>query len=238
MKIGFTCLIPAFNEGPRIGAVLRSILSTPEVSAVIVIDDGSSDDTGLVAKALGARVIRLAENQGKTAALARGLGEVKTSHVVLIDADLEGLSSADISALIHPVASQRADVSLSLRSNAPWPWRMIGVDYITGERVVPTWLLQDAEQDLPMLPRFGFEVFLNDRMRTARLSIKVVRWMSVTSPLKAHKRGFWQGMLADLAMLRDIFRTVSPLDAIKQIRYFCKTGPESANATQKSCAIL
>jgi len=63
MKTGFTCLIPAYNEGARIGAVLRTVMATPELAAVIVIDDGSSDDTALVAKAAGARVIRHAQNQ-------------------------------------------------------------------------------------------------------------------------------------------------------------------------------
>jgi glycosyltransferase involved in cell wall biosynthesis len=233
MKFGFTCLIPAYNEGPRIGAVLRAVMSTAELSAVIVIDDGSSDDTFLVAKAAGARVIRQAQNQGKTAALARGLTEVTTSHVVLIDADLEGLRPLDISALIRPVASQRAEVSLSLRSNAPWLWRVIGVDYITGERVVPTWLLQDAAQDLATLPRFGFEVYLNDCIGAARLATEVVRWDSVASPLKSRKRGFWRGMQADFAMMADIFGTVSPFGAIRQIRYFRSAASELAKAARR-----
>jgi len=155
---------------------------------------------------------------------------VKTSHVVLIDADLEGLRPSDISALIRPVASHRADVSLSLRGNAPWLWRVIGVDYITGERVVPTWLLHDAGQDLATLPRFGFEVYLNDRIRAAHLATEVVRWDFVASPMKSRKRGFLRGMQADFAMMADIFRTVSPVGAIRQIRYFRPIAPEPEKA--------
>ncbi len=63
--------------------------------------------------------------------------------------------------LLMPVRSGRADVAISLRQNAPWVWRWIGLDYISGERVMR------RETVLPYLDRmaglkgFGLEVFLN-----------------------------------------------------------------------------
>ena len=62
-------LIPCFQEGPRIGAVVRG---AARHLPVLVIDDGSTDDTAGEAEAAGATVIRQAPNQGKGAALRAG----------------------------------------------------------------------------------------------------------------------------------------------------------------------
>jgi glycosyltransferase involved in cell wall biosynthesis len=60
-------IVPAHNEGPRIGAVVRSLVD--QGLPVLVVDDGSSDDTGDAARAAGARVLSLTPNRGKGAAL-------------------------------------------------------------------------------------------------------------------------------------------------------------------------
>lgn len=212
-----TCLIPAYNEAARIGLVLNAVLGHPHIAEVLVIDDGSSDGTAEIAQNLGAKVIRLAGNSGKTGALCVGLAKVKTSHVLLIDADLLGLSASAITSLIAPVAAGHAEASISLRGNAPLIWRLLGLDYISGERVIPMTLLAGQIQELAALPRFGFEVFLNDLLIAAQTRISVVRWPDVQSPSKASKRGLIAGLGADAAMMRDIFWTVSPWHCLRQI---------------------
>jgi len=137
--------------------------------------------------------------------------------VLLLDSDLLGLTSEHLSALIAPVCLGRTDVAISLRANAPHLWRLIGLDYISGERVMPLSLLQADLQALRDLPRFGIEVHLNRRWISAGQRIAVVPWPGVHSPSKSRKRGFFAGLLADLAMLRDISRTVSLRDAAAQI---------------------
>jgi glycosyltransferase involved in cell wall biosynthesis len=64
-------IIPAYSEGRFIGGVVRQVLQ--HVQAVLVIDDGSSDNTAAEAEAAGAKVIRHATNLGKGAALKTGL---------------------------------------------------------------------------------------------------------------------------------------------------------------------
>lgn len=80
-------LIPGFQEGPRIGAVVaRTLASLP----VLVVDDGSTDDTAQAAEAAGARVIRQVPNQGKGAALRAGFRvalDEGWDAVVTLDAD-------------------------------------------------------------------------------------------------------------------------------------------------------
>ena len=232
----FTCLIPAHNEAARIGAVLAAVRGTcqpagdcaaPErglLAEVIVIDDGSDDGTADLAEAAGARTLRLSPNRGKSGALAAGLAMVKTSHVVLLDDDLIGLTSGDIARLMAPVVDGRADASLSLRGNAPLIWRMLGVDYITGERVIPMSVIRPFLQQVQGLPGFGFEVFLNEVMRDAHLVVGIVSWPGVISPTKAHKRGAWAGMVQDIGMIGDILRTIGVMTALRQMAFLWRFG--------------
>lgn len=63
-------IVPAHNEGPRIGAVVGMLVQ--QGLPVLVVDDGSSDDTSAAARAAGARVLSLRPNRGKGAALKAG----------------------------------------------------------------------------------------------------------------------------------------------------------------------
>jgi glycosyltransferase involved in cell wall biosynthesis len=213
-----TCLIPAWNEAPRIGAVLEVVADHPLINRVVVLDDGSTDGTGEVARGFGAEVLQTPGNLGKTAALAMGLRQVEKGLVLLLDADLVGLSKEDISALIAPVLSGDAHVSISLRGNAPWVWQQIGLDYISGERVLPVDLLRPHLDRFATLPRFGFEVFLNKLLIMAATPVAIVPWPKVASPSKASKKGsIFQGLRADLRMIGDMFRTMGILGCARQI---------------------
>jgi glycosyltransferase involved in cell wall biosynthesis len=80
-------LIPGYNEGPRIGTVVRAAL---EYLPVIVVDDGSSDDTAARAREAGAIVIEQRPNQGKGAALRMGFRRAIAAGydaVLTLDAD-------------------------------------------------------------------------------------------------------------------------------------------------------
>ena len=84
-----TVLIPAYNEEETIKDTILSIQSqSRQVNEIIVIDDCSSDKTGLIAKSLNVKVIRLPKNSGtKSKAQNFGLKFVKTDLLVTIDAD-------------------------------------------------------------------------------------------------------------------------------------------------------
>lgn len=214
---GITCLVPAHNEAPRIGGVIDVVGRHPAVAALLVVDDGSTDGTGEVARAAGAAVITGPGNSGKTRALMLGLASVRTSHVLLLDADLLGLGPHEISALVAPVAERRAVASISLRGNAPRVWRALGVDYISGERLIPVDLLAGQESALEALPRFGFEVFLNRLLIARDEPVAIVRWPGVSSPSKASKRGLLRGAAGDAGMIVDILRTIPPRQIVTQI---------------------
>lgn len=69
-------VIPAKNEAERIGSTIRAARLLPHVDLVVVVDDGSEDDTSAVAREHGASVVRHATNRGKAAAMETGAAAV------------------------------------------------------------------------------------------------------------------------------------------------------------------
>lgn len=231
-----TCLVPAWNEAARLSGVLEALVGHPLIDRLLVIDDGSTDGTAEIAEAAGAEVLRLGINRGKTCALAAGIDRLEGRFVMLIDADLQGLTAGDVTRLAMPVLTGAAEVSISLRSNAPWIWRAIGVDYISGERVLPVALLKRARPALPGLPRFGFEVFLNRAIRAGALRVAIVDWPGVVSPTKGRKQGFWRGLRGDLAMVGDILRCQSPRELLVQILYLRRGAAFAKPRQNRACS--
>lgn len=112
-----TVVVPAYNEGERIGPVVRDLL---ENYSVLVVDDGSIDGTASKAERAGATVVRQSENRGYIAALKRGFREAASEIIVTFDADGEHRPE-DIERLIQPIEEDRLDLVLGARTTIPRP---------------------------------------------------------------------------------------------------------------------
>lgn len=110
-----TAIIPAKNEGISIGSIV--IKTKRHVDRVIVIDDGSIDDTASIARSAGAEIIRHQTNKGKGEALKTGFYEARkngTKIIVTIDGD--GQHDPDeIPKLIEPIKLGMADIVIGSR---------------------------------------------------------------------------------------------------------------------------
>ena len=111
-------VIPAKDEASRIAATVRSALQIPDVAAVVVVDDGSTDDTAAVARDAGAEVTRHERNRGKGAAMQTGADYVQRHHgcpggLLFIDADLQD-SAVATAALVLPVLADAADMTIAV----------------------------------------------------------------------------------------------------------------------------
>lgn len=106
-------LIPAYNEADTIAETVKAVKSIRGVDKIIVIDDGSSDDTSKVASDAGASVIRLEKNSGKGTALNIGLAQTDADIILMLDADL-GASAVEAGQLLEPVIRGEADMSIAV----------------------------------------------------------------------------------------------------------------------------
>ena len=86
-KLGFSIsvVIPAYFEEKTIGEIVQRCL--PFADEVLVINDGSTDDTSKIAKAAGARVVDLPENRGALGATQVGLKEAQGDIIITLDGD-------------------------------------------------------------------------------------------------------------------------------------------------------
>ena len=80
-------VIPAFNEAASIGAVVLDLAAAARWLEILVVDDGSSDQTGANAAAAGARVIRHPYNKGNGAAVKSGIRQSTGVFILIADAD-------------------------------------------------------------------------------------------------------------------------------------------------------
>ena len=80
-------VVPAFNEASSIGALIADLRAAAAWHEILVVDDGSADDTAARAAAAGARVIRHPYNKGNGAAVKTGIRQAAGVFVLIVDAD-------------------------------------------------------------------------------------------------------------------------------------------------------
>ncbi|NLW55402.1 MAG: glycosyltransferase family 2 protein [Firmicutes bacterium] len=104
-----TVLIPAFNEEKTIAETVQAVQKIPGVVRIVVIDDGSHDQTAQRAEEAGAIVLKTPKNLGKGGALNLGLTEVVGDFLLLLDADL-GQTAREGRKLLESVVKGQADL--------------------------------------------------------------------------------------------------------------------------------
>lgn len=119
-KLPVAVIIPAYNEAERITATVQAALGIAGVERVVVVDDGSTDDTAKIAKRAGAEVISKPHKRGKGAAMGSGVAYLRKSAqpgadylLLFVDGDL-GASASACEVLIEPVASGRCSMSIAV----------------------------------------------------------------------------------------------------------------------------
>ena len=206
MKI--TALLPAYNEEDRVGDVINALKKNKYVDNIVVVDDGSEDNTALIAKKAGARVIEMKQNKGKGAAIQKGIKKLDSDIALMLDADLIGLTTHHIQILIEPLLEDEADMVVGVlkEGRGLTDLAQLVTPNLSGQRAVKLDIIKDLN-DIDN-EGFGVEITLNKYVRdNGRL--KFVDLPGLTHVMKEEKMGFIKGVRARLKMYGDIIKAVN-----------------------------
>ena len=205
-----TIVVPAFNEGERLGATLPKILGHLSGSGteteLIIVDDGSTDDTAAVAErtlaesgSVEARLLRYEKNRGKGYAVRLGLLAASADIALFSDADLSTPVS-EVGKLVDPIRNGECDLTFGSRAldrkligvHQPWRREQGGRIFNLIVRVatgLPFWDTQCGFKafrmsvcrpliEAALIDRFGFDVELIYLAHLAGLRLREipVRW--------------------------------------------------------------
>lgn len=167
----WSVIIPAYNEEKRIGNTVKALQSIPIIDQILVVNDGSMDNTRRVAIQAGAEVKNLKKNMGKGAALNEGIKYISQDFVAFIDADLEE-KAIEVLKLFNPIKNNFADLTIAIfpqktsksglgltKGFSKW-----GINFLTGQLMQEPLSGQRAMRKeilkilSPFSSRFGVEV--------------------------------------------------------------------------------
>lgn len=197
-------IICAYNEEKTIKNVVLSISQSRTANEIIVVNDGSVDNTQKeieeLKKEIEIRDIHFKENKGKGFAMAAGVEQAKSDIVLFIDADLSNIAAEHITQLINPLLNKEADMVLGQATETLINYSINPFKSFTGQRAL---LKADI---IPVLDKmktskFGVETLLNLYYQSLGKTVKYVMLKNLehptkfakTSPFKAIKEFLYEG---------------------------------------------
>jgi len=216
-------VIPAYNEAPTVGAVLRTAAASGLVSEIILVDDGSADGTAEayqrvraeVATAGGPasippdfRLVSHPRNLGKAIAMRDGLQLAGGDVVMFLDADLIGLKPEHLGALLAPLLDEsdyRSSLGVFAGGRAATTMAQKIAPFISGQRAC----FREDLKGFTAWERVGFgvETALNRYLQEKGIKVRVVELAGLTHRMKEEKRGVLRGFGARMKMYWQILRT-------------------------------
>jgi polyisoprenyl-phosphate glycosyltransferase len=203
-----TAIIPAYNEEKTVAEVIKVVQSSDLVDKVIVVSDGSEDETANIAREFrGIEVIELIENLGKGGALRKGMTKCDSDIILLLDADLVGLTTDHIETLIYPVKKNIADMTIGIfnkgRISTDFAQRL--TPYLSGQRAIKREIIEKTSS--LDITRYGLEVAVTKYAKTNNVRVKEVPLYNLTHMMKEEKFGLVKGFSERVKMYWDVMRT-------------------------------
>lgn len=199
-------IVPALNEEETIGNVVETLSKSPLLDEIIVVSDGSTDQTVEVARRAGAtRVIDHDEPHGKGNAMHFGTTYTHAPCVAFFDADLRGLTIEHVEQIVLPVLYESRDMNIGLRDKGPILTDLQKrLPLISGERAMKREIIMGIKQKY--LQGFMVETALNQYCKAHGYSIGTVVLKGLTMRRKYEKVGSAKAVKGYAKMAFDILK--------------------------------
>ncbi|MBI5222079.1 MAG: glycosyltransferase [Candidatus Magasanikbacteria bacterium] len=195
-----SAVVPAYNEAETIGVVIEELKKCPLVGEIVVVDDGSDDDTAKAARLAGARVISHTDNLGKAVAMENGVKATKNPIIMFVDADITGFTAQKMEKIILPVLNGSRIMYIGVvRRRAYWLNKIIRLlPLISGLRVIK----KELWFKVPNKYKKGYqmEIALNYFAKTSGQKVGHCFLGGIRHVIKEKKRGPLLGLLARIKM--------------------------------------
>ena len=215
-----SAIVPCYNEAERIGRVLTVLLRSAIIGQVIVVNDGSTDNSLEAIQSYQhpkLTLVNLVENRGKGDAVKAGLRRARYPLIFLCDADLRGLKEAHLHLLLKEYQKAPGQqIVVGLKEKQGFFGTALGkllrrrvLPLIAGERLIARSLLKKILAH-KLASHYGLEIFMNYYCRKNKITIKKVELKKVNDLPKFRKAGYgwWLYLLEGLQILRNIFRSI------------------------------
>lgn len=201
-------IIPAYNEGKTIGNVLKVLMAMKDLDEVIVVNDGSGDNTATVARNYNARVVDLPKNSGKSIAVLTGVKNTQAEIILMLDADLVGLKELHVRELLQPVYSGEADMTIGIFKNGRGATDLAQriAPFLSGQRALKRDVFDKLEKY--SVKDYGLEIALTLMAERENIRVRHVELRNLTHVMKEEKRGLLAGFLSRIKMYWDIIYCV------------------------------
>ncbi|MEX1112573.1 MAG: glycosyltransferase family 2 protein [Candidatus Andersenbacteria bacterium] len=197
-------VVPAYNEGERIGNVLQVLAGYPGFDEVIVVDDGSTDNTTAVARQFTDIVITHEHNSGKGQAMDEAVRRSTADIIFFSDADVVGLTHTMIDRTLEPVISNKVDMMIAMRNRKIYYLRFILniIPLLGGERAVR----RDLWERVPAFykSRFKIEAALNFYAKYHGHGFSYAVFSGLSQTIKEKKYGVWDGLKGRIRMFAEV----------------------------------
>lgn len=220
------CIIPFYNEGSKPISVIESVLKIKNLSKIVVVDDGSTDNTTyLQLKTRFPQVtsIRLKQNSGKANAVKEGLIYATAQYVLLLDGDLTNIKTNELESAIEKITSSTEIDMIIMRrveDKTVAISRWIRHDIIfSGQRVLRR---NDLERIFKnKITGYQLEVAINTYMIRDN---KTVYWLPSTihNLHKFQKWSFIEGWKMGITMFIGFITYAGWRNFLKQTLFFCR----------------
>ncbi len=199
-------IIPALNEEKTIKDVLEVTKTSKLVNRIIVVSDGSVDNTASIARSCGVEVIELEKNIGKGGAMCVGVKSCSEDIVLFLDADLIGLTELHIDSILKPVVNNEVEMSIGIFScgRIITDLAQLFTPFLSGQRAIKRNLFEKVI-DLD-ITKFGVEIALTQYADKHKIAYRKVKLYNITHLTKEEKLGFNKGLKSRLNMYIDIIK--------------------------------